>query len=324
MLGLLSILSLSLSLIWCGQWVLCHEKGTPRAININTLSNTPVYILPFLSLYLSFLCICHHRMMTVSLYGKFLFSKHLCLISDLTISVFPVWFLFLLHLQHFPLISQWKNFAPTQSPQNHQNYWGQQNVNAAIKTRILTLNVCSFRTIRLKTRFTFCIISGSMSAFVAEFLENFPVKAFCRFKIWYLDPWLEEIALSDVNNMKPQSFCLIFRYVLCPLSSVTAMNPRLVFAAEVWKRPMIVTGLHPFQLWLCSGSLLLAVGCLHNARWRKVEQTNVTFNPTCLVLAAHIKHRAIHIRAVLVFRVYVTQWIQAIVHNTCLQSIVIN
>ena len=49
MLGLLSILSLSLSLslslIWCGQWVLCHEKGTPRAININTLSNTPVYIL---------------------------------------------------------------------------------------------------------------------------------------------------------------------------------------------------------------------------------------------------------------------------------------
>ena len=53
MLGLLSILSLSLSLIWCGQWVLCHEKGTSRAININTLSNTPVYILPFLSLSLS-------------------------------------------------------------------------------------------------------------------------------------------------------------------------------------------------------------------------------------------------------------------------------
>ena len=176
------------------------------------------------------------------------------------------------------------------------------------------------------SQFTFCIISGSMSAFVAEFLENFPVKAFCQFKIWYLDPWLEEIALSDVNNMKPQSFCLIFRYVLCPLSSVTAMNPRLVFAAEVWKRPMIVTGLHPFQLWLCSGSLLLASipPYLHNARWRKVEQTNVTFNSTCLVLAAHIKHRAIHIRAVLVFRVYVTQWIQAIVHNTCLQSIVIN
>ena len=45
MLGLLIILSLSLSLIWCGQWVLCHEKGTSRAININTLSNTPVYIL---------------------------------------------------------------------------------------------------------------------------------------------------------------------------------------------------------------------------------------------------------------------------------------
>ena len=141
MLGLLSILSLSLSLIWCGQWVLCHEKGTPRAININTLSITPVYILPFLSLSLS--------LYFSSPYDDSVFSKHLCLISDLTISVFPVWFLFLLHLQHFPLISQWKNFAPTQSPQNHQNYWGQQNVNAAIKTRIQILNVCSFQTITI-------------------------------------------------------------------------------------------------------------------------------------------------------------------------------
>ena len=67
----------------------------------------------------------------------------------------------------------------------------------------------------------------------------------------------------------------------------------------------------PFSTLALLGLVATCRGATHNAQWRKVEQTSVTFQLDLLGAwwGAHIKHQALHIRAVLVFRVYVTQWI---------------
>ena len=67
-----------------------------------------------------------------------------------------------------------------------------------------------------------------------------------------------------------------------------------------------------FTLFGCEEKILSNV---HIVQWRKVEQSKVTFQLGGAHLelfnseGAHKEHQALHIRDLLVFRVYVTRWI---------------
>ena len=101
------------------------------------------------------------------------------------------------------LFPRWENFAPTQNPQNHKDYWGQQNINS--NQTHWCMNLISDLCFLFNYRST-----ELMSALVDKILENFPVKAFCQFKIWYRGLWSGERLISQMSTIWRHNIFLIW------------------------------------------------------------------------------------------------------------------